>query len=217
MGRTILSGLGAAVMCLTSPVFATQTDWPTVVEEARKQIPRLEILREGAAKPGVCSGVVINADDGYLLTAAHCVEVDKAKNVAITANGRHAAVEKVNVLLDMAVLKFQVRGEKTITLAPKSPVIGAEVAVLGYAFGIEDIAVQFGRVAQTFNNETKLLWLNVDLIFGDSGGGAIDANGRLVGLSSTILYKGPAHLAAAVPIEKIRDFVEKYLPKPEKK
>ena len=202
------------VMFLVSHALGTfAADWSAIVKPAAKQVPRLEVLREGDTKPSICSGVVLNADAGFLLTAAHCVSTTKDQDVSLTVNGRHAEVAKSNRLLDLAVVRFRVKDEQAIALASETPPVGAEVAVIGYAFGIEKIAVQFGRVSQALNDETKTLWLNVDLIFGDSGGAVIDEQGRLVGMNSRIYSNGPAHMASAVPIEQIADFVESYLPR----
>jgi S1-C subfamily serine protease len=184
-------------------------EWPAVVKPLARQVVRLEILEAGDKQPGICSGAVINAAAGFVLTAAHCVEGD---DIAITVNGRHAELARANRLLDLAVVRFEAIDEQAIELAPATPEVGTEIAVAGYAFGIQKMAVQFGRVAQSLNDETKALWLNVDLIFGDSGGPAVDALGRLVGVNSRIYHNGPAHMAAVVPVESAREFVKQYLP-----
>lgn len=198
--------LALALVLLSATLSAS--DWPSVVKPLDKKVPRLEMQAPGE-KPGVCSGAVINVKAGYVLTAAHCVE---GKDVAITVNGRHAELVRANRILDLAVIRIDPVDEQEIELAPATPPIGSEVAVAGYAFGIEKMAVQFGRVAQSLNAETKALWLNVDLIFGDSGGPAVDEQGRLVGVNSRIYFSGPAHMAAVVPVESVKDFVKQYLP-----
>lgn len=189
------------------------TDWPTIVKPLAKQVPRLEILKDGAESPGVCSGVVLNLAQSVLVTAAHCVAGDPEK-MSITVNGRDARVIRSNALIDLALVRFDVQDEQEMPIAPDAPAAGDEVAVAGYAFGIEAIAFQFGRVSQPWNRETKALWLNLDLIFGDSGGAAVDAQGRLVGLSSRIYSQGPAHMAAFVSAQQVREFASGYLRKP---
>lgn len=205
-----MTGVLAALLAVGIPMAMITTDWAAIVKPATKQVPRLEILKDGSDTPGICSGVVINKAAGYVLTAAHCVQGD-AKHLSVTVNGRHAEIARANRLLDLAIVRTILKDEQEMALALASPDIGAEVAVLGYAFGVEKMAVQFGRVSQ-FNGETKTLWLNLDLIFGDSGGPAIDAHGHLIGINSRIYYSGPAHMAAVVPVEQVRDFVEAYLP-----
>lgn len=193
--------------------FVSASEWPTVVKGLDKKVPRIEIQQDGAERPGICSGVVISLEQAVVVTAAHCV-AGKPEDLSITVNGRDARVIRTNAILDLALLRFDVKDEQEMAIAPEAPSAGDEVAVAGYAFGVSRIAFQFGRVSQPWNLETKAVWLNLDLIFGDSGGAAIDNQGRLVGLSSRIYSQGPAHMAAFVSAEQVRDFCKGYLPKP---
>ncbi len=187
------------------------TDWTAVVQPLTHQVPRLEILHEDGTK-GVCSGVVINAERGFLLTAAHCV-AGKPEEMSITVNERHAQVARVNRLLDLAVLRFQPKDEVTMRLAERSPAAGTPAAMAGYSFAAAKLSLQFGHVAQTYNQETKTIWLNVTSIGGCSGGPVVDDHGRLIGMTSRVYYAGPSSMGAAIPVEAIADFVQPYLPK----
>lgn len=184
-------------------------DWAAIVKPALKQVPRVEI-QNAKGEGGICSSVIINGPKGFALTAAHCVD---GKDLAFTVNGRLAMVVRVDRINDLAVLHYAPKNETSMPLADKTPEIGTDIAVVGYPFGVKDVAAQFGRIAQSYNAETKMIWINADLIFGDSGGAVIDDQGRLIGLNSAIFYEGPAHMAAAIPIETIRDFVDEFLPK----
>ena len=188
-------------------------DWATVIKPAFKQVMRLEILREDAESPKVCTLAVINKAAGWGLTAAHCVTKPQAQGISITANGRHAEVVRVNDLLDLAVVKVSVRGEEQFALADETPVPGTPVAIVGYAFGDPDVLFQFGYIAQTKNSATKLVMLNVDVLGGDSGGPCIDAKGRLVAIQSRVYPWYSSGLGASATIEQIREFAEPYLPK----
>ena len=200
------------VLCLQAPMFAqAQTDWPTIVKPAIKQVVRIEMLRQGDGKPGVCSGVVTHKENGFVITAAHCVDVPKSESLSVTVNKRHAEVVKVNALLDLAVLKTDLRDEQQMPLADQTPPIGTEVAVVGHAFGDAKLIVQFGRIAQVLNDESNMVLINADVIGGDSGGAILDAHGRLVGITSRVYYNGPMHLGAAVRIEDVREFAEPYI------
>lgn len=202
----------AAVMAmgLALGMSGAQVDWAAVVLPATKQVPRLEILKDGEEDPGVCSGVILNREAGFVLTAAHCVEGNPG--ISLTVNGRHAVVARVNHLLDLAVVRVRLKDEQEMTLAPSTPPIGSEVAIVGFNFGVEKLAVQFGRVSQVLNAETKTLWIDGTMIPGQSGGAVIDQKGRLVGMTSRIFSSGPSRLGGAIPVEAIEDFVEPYLP-----
>ena len=209
-----MRGVAAVLVVLVAEVVSAQApDWVTVIKPAFKQVVRLEMLRQGAEGTGVCSAVVIHEINGFLLTAAHCVDKPQAESISITANGRHAEVVKVNALLDLAVLRTQLRGEKQIALADSTPEPGTPIAVVGYAFGWKALHPTFGYVSQNKSDETKGVKLNSDVIGGDSGGAVIDARGKLVAITSALNFWYSSGLAIGVPIETVREFAEPYLAK----
>ncbi len=201
------------ILLVSSSVLWAAPDWVTVIRPVFKQVLRLEILREDATEPGVCTGVVINEDQGVAITAAHCVAKPQTKGLSLTANGRHAEVLKVNELLDLALLKTSLKGEKEIALAEKTPEPGTPIAVVGFAFGDPDVAFQFGYISQTMNKATKLVFLNSDLIAGNSGGPCIDEAGKLVAINSRLYYWHSSGLGGSAPVEQIKEFAEQFLPK----
>lgn len=149
--------------------------------------------------------------EGIALTAAHCVDFEG--KASFTFKGRDAELIRFNRVLDLAILKFNPDGEIPIILADKAPETGDAIVVTGYPFGIEQVAYQFGHVALNLENETKLMWLDVNLIPGNSGGPCVTPEGKLVGIDVSIFYKGPAHLAAAVPLNVVRDYIKPLLKK----
>jgi S1-C subfamily serine protease len=190
-------------------------DWSTLIPVVSKHVGRVEIQKSGAL--GICSAVVFEIDANgfaHALTAAHCVDRTPTERIDVTVNGRSAVTIHSNNILDLAILRFRARGEVPIQLAKASPEKGVPVAVIGYAFGVEDVVSQFGHIAQRFNRETKTLWMDVVLIFGDSGGPLVDYQGHLVGIDSRIYSGGPngqmAHIGAAVPVEQIADFIDDF-------
>ncbi len=183
-----------------------QTDWVTVARPLEKQVPRIEIQQ--GDDMGVCSGVVINAQAGFILSAAHCFP-GKIEDLSIAINGRHAEVVRMNKLLDLAVLKFKVRGELEMALADKSPEAGTEICVAGFLLGQKQFHTQFGRIAARRSDDGALV-LDSVILPGDSGGAIVNIAGQLVGMSNQY-YKGTA-VGLAIPVEKVEDFVESYLP-----
>jgi S1-C subfamily serine protease len=184
-------------------------DWTTVVKPLEKQVVRLEMMQ--GEETGTCSGSVIDAKRGFVLTAAHCIpDVVNVNQMALTVNRRNAELIKLNRILDLAIVQFTVRGEVETVLADSTPEVGTEIVVMGYGFGTKQAAPQFGRITLQRNDAGDRTWINVDTLFGDSGGPVFDALGRQVAMTSAILSRGPAHISAAVRVEDIRDFVEGY-------
>lgn len=201
------------ILVMATPVItAAQNPWPELVKKLVTQVPRVE-MRTGA-KVGTCSAVVFEIDAegiAHALTAAHCVSHSPDTEFDLTLNGRNARVIQTNRIIDLAIVQFRAKGETAaITLAPSAPPNGTAVAVAGYAFGVEEIVFQFGHIAQSYNKETKTIWINGDLIFGDSGGSIVDDQGRLVGVTSSVFHDGPAHIGGAVPVDIIHDFIDDY-------
>jgi S1-C subfamily serine protease len=188
------------------------SSWADLVPTVAKSVPRVEIQKGGTS--GSCSGVIFLTDaDGFdhLFTAAHCVSKQTdTERVDLTVDGRTAVVTHSNAILDLAVLRVRHKNGVPITLAPDMPPAGSQVAIVGYAFGVEEIVTQFGYVAQSYNRESKTTWINADIIFGDSGGAAVDTQGRLVGINSRIYFQGPAHVGAVVTVDQIRDYLDAY-------
>lgn len=192
--------------CSALATFAA--DWTGILKTVTKQVPRLEILAEGAEHPGICSGVVLNAVSGYVLTAAHCVD-GTPEQLSITVNGRHAEIARKNRLLDLAVLRFSPEGEVAMLLAPKTPEPGTPIGVAGYMLGSDRLRFQFGMLAGV--EKDGGLVIDGVVLPGDSGGPIFDADGRLVGMSNQY-YRGTA-VGLAVNVERVRDFVQQYLPR----
>lgn len=195
-------------------VMVAGSDWSGILKDAEKQVPRIEIA-DGGGK-GICSGAVVQPEPTLppvVLTAAHCV----SPTAEVTVNGRHASVAQFNHILDLAVLEFRVKKELVLPIAQTDPVLGSEVAILGFPFGSETFHAQQGIVAAPYDRECKCLKLNADVIPGDSGGAVVNSKGELVGLTAAIYFNGPAHLGAAVPLSVVKDFLDDYVEKAKKR
>ncbi len=207
--------IGLLLATLLTAMPATAADWVTLFPTAAKHVPRVEI-RKGDTT-GICSAVVVRVgNDGYGLaaSAAHCFDRQPTERMDVTVNGRNGVVVATNSIVDLALVRFRIRGETAIELATASPAAGSDVAILGYAFGRDEMVAQFGRVALNLSKEQKLLLIDGMIAFGDSGGPTIDSAGRLVGINSHVQFAGfggqMAHLAGVVPIEAVADFLDDF-------
>lgn len=197
------------IACAVLPLHAA--DWVPLVKDLAHKVPRIEIL-SGEDK-GVCSGVWLNTDAGFVLTAAHCVATDSGTRLDITVAGRDAAVVRYNRLLDLAVLRVTPKhGDVAVELAERTPDLGTEVGVVGYAFGYKQAVVSVGRIALVLDDDQQQMRVDITAIPGESGGALLDDQGRLVGMTSGIFYIGPSHLGSFVRVEDIREYVGQYLP-----
>lgn len=200
------------LVLVASPVFAQAPDWTPLARTLSQSV--LRVVMQGAAGTGTCSAVVFDiTPDGraHALTAAHCVTTDPNSRLDITVDGRTARTFTSNTILDLAIVQFRPSGvTATVPMAAVTPPAGTPVIAAGYAFGVESIVYQYGHVAQPRNAETKALWVDANIVFGDSGGGIFDGQGRLIGVTSFIYARGPAHIGGAVSIEDVKQFVDDY-------
>lgn len=190
-------------------------EWVTLLPAVQPSVPRVEIKRGETV--GICSAVVVRVGpDGYGLaaSAAHCFARQPTERIDVTVNGRNGVVVASNSLLDLALVRFRIRQEHAMPFAKLSPQAGAEIAILGYAFGRDEMVAQFGRVALNLADEHKVLLIDGMIAFGDSGGPTVNGAGELVGINSHVQFAGAggqmAHLAGIVPIEAVRDFLDDF-------
>jgi S1-C subfamily serine protease len=136
-----------------------------------------------------CSGFIT---EGYVVTAAHCVDGDLFVNVRTRAGERHLMrVVRIDVVQDVAALKV-VDGWKPgkgIPLARTAPDYGDEVFVLGHSKGELEYSLTRGIVSHPRRLDglfTEMVWMQHDAgsVGGNSGGPVMDSRGRLVGLTS---------------------------------
>lgn len=143
---------------------------------------------KGTAPEG--SGVAI-LQPGLIATAAHVVARAEKVTVRDHVGNRYAAkVIGLDEATDLALLRIE-RALETIELAPERPVTGADVCVIGNAFGL-DISISCGIVSARsrsgigFNKIEDFIQTDAAVNPGASGGALIDPEGRLVGLVSAI-------------------------------
>lgn len=205
--RAVLFAL--LLLTLPTPILG---DW-IVTDQALSGIVALKMASK-AGNEGSCSGIVINADAGYVLTAAHCTEDLES----LTVNGHDADLVRRNAILDLAVLRTAFKKGKAVAipLALVAPKAGDAVTILGHAFGSPDTIVRRGTLAHPREAQTGLTWVDATLIPGDSGGALLNAKGELIGVNVAVRWEfgGAAHMAMAVDFETVHDYVEQYLPAP---
>jgi S1-C subfamily serine protease len=205
-----LATVALTLALLLVPAKTHAQDWSPLPDLVRQSIVRLEIVAGDSG--GVCSGVIINQEKGYVVTNAHCIP-EQGGSVAVS--NKHAELEKWNLVLDIAVL--QVRGIKGKSIAirvPPAP-IGTPIAIVGHAFGAPALKYQFGWVSDPLDEGFIFGPLIDARIFpGDSGGAMVDQRGELVTINRGFvgLRLLPNAFALGVDPETLRDFIKPYLP-----
>jgi putative serine protease PepD len=164
---------------------------------------------------GSGSGVVLRAD-GLLVTNQHVVEGAEAVRV-VFAGGRAYPAEVVgqDAVTDLAVLRIEAAGLTPITLGSSEAMdIGDPAIAIGSPLGLEGgpsvtvgVLSAFGRQLNTGADEALygLLQTDAPITRGSSGGALVDAEGRLIGITSAIGISdvGAEGLGFAIPVELV--------------
>jgi serine protease Do len=181
------------------------------------------MLRElmGAPFPreGQGSGVIIDGENGYVLTNAHVVK--QATRVEVTlADGRRLEAKPVGVdpLTDVAVL--QVRGDDLPDAAPGSVSnlpIGSWVIAIGNPFGYKNsvtVGVVSAKDRQLDGQDGirlyDLLQTDASINPGNSGGALVDLNGNVVGMPTAIIPRAQG-MGFAIPSDVARQVAERLI------
>lgn len=170
-----------------------------------------------------CTGVWVGQNQ--ILTAAHCV-AGLAKPEGTDPTGRplkysrkdevvlrlshDAFVEKFDDKHDLALVRTGLSGLHEIAHLELGEIHdGDEVHIVGQTLGLW-FSYCHGFIASTREAEDdspKVFQISAPVWFGNSGGGAFDADGRLVGIASYIRRNGP-ELAFFVHRDVIKEFLK---------
>jgi serine protease Do len=160
--------------------------------------------------------------DGYIGTNNHVLE--KFTNIHVKLDD--GVVYKATVVgqdprIDLALLKLGVTGLPPITLADSSAVqVGESVMAIGNPFGLER-TVTVGVVSATARATGERPWdkyIQTDAAInpGNSGGPLINAEGRMIGVTTTFYSPSGASIGIgfAIPANLARATLERIAGKP---
>ncbi len=166
------------------------------------------------------SGVIVNAEYGYILTCNHVVSGARSIVVELSDNSQYSAnLVGTDSSTDLAVVKIKPNAEKPLTEAVQGKsaglVAGEYVVAIGNPLGTLGGSVSQGIISATarqipFSNSdgstTVMTLLQTDAAInsGNSGGGLFNLQGELIGIvNSKYSNTGVEGLGFAIPIDTI--------------
>ena len=164
------------------------------------------------------SGVIVDAQRGYVLTANHVV--DKIATAQITAkDGRKFNAKLVgrDPATDIALLQIQNgRDLKALPMGNSERLeVGDFVIAVGNPFGLgqtvtSGLVSALGRTGLGKQGYEDFIQTDAPINPGNSGGGLINLKGELVGINTAILSPGGGNVGIgfAVPINMARQVME---------
>ncbi|HEY0963141.1 MAG TPA: DegQ family serine endoprotease [Pseudomonadales bacterium] len=167
----------------------------------------------------VGSGVIIDAEKGYVLTNHHVVS--DADEISITLQDKRRIEAKLigsDAGTDIALLQVEATNLKAIPLSDSDTLhVGDFVAAIGNPFGIGQTvttgivsAISRSGVSPASGGYEDFIQTDASINPGNSGGALVDYNGRLVGINSAIIAPagGNVGIGFAVPINMAMAIVD---------
>lgn len=180
------------------------------------QIPQ----QQPQPRTGAGSGVIIDADEGYVLTNHHVI--DGADTVRVTlSDGRpfDARVIGSDEGTDIALLQIDAENLTALKLGNSDSLeVGDFVVAIGNPFGLgqtvtSGIVSALGRGGLNPDSYEDFIQTDASINPGNSGGALIDLDGQLVGINSAIIAPagGNVGIGFAVPSNMASSVVRQLL------
>ncbi|MFZ2508532.1 MAG: DegQ family serine endoprotease [Steroidobacteraceae bacterium] len=167
------------------------------------------------------SGVIVDANGGYILTNAHMVENASEITVSlIDERELKAEVVGADARSDVAVLRVKEgRLPAEIRLADSSKLeVGDFVIAIGNPFGLQHsvtsgIVSALGRTGITRDGYEDFIQTDAAINPGNSGGALVSLDGELVGVNSAILSRsgGNMGIGFAIPSNLVRSVMDQLI------
>jgi len=166
------------------------------------------------------SGVIFNAQSGYILTNAHVVE--NATEITVTLqDGRDVEAEIVgrDAPSDVAVLKVKADGLTQIPLGDSALMeVGDFVVAIGNPFGLQHTVTSgiisgLSRSGINPDGYEDFIQTDASINPGNSGGALVNLKGELIGINTAILSKsgGNIGIGFAIPINMVKNVTDQLL------
>lgn len=170
---------------------------------------------------GLGSGVIIDADKGYIITNYHVIE--NATEIIISLISGHqykATVVGQDPQSDIALL--QIKNTKplvAITFANSDQLqVGDFTIAIGNPFGLgqtvtSGIVSALGRSGLNLQNLENYIQTDAAINSGNSGGALVNLNGELIGINTAILGPngGNIGIAFAIPANMVKNLTQQLL------
>jgi len=166
------------------------------------------------------SGVIVDADNGYILTNHHVV--DGADRIQISLHDDttlEAEIVGSDAATDIAVIKVDPESLIDLPIGNSDNVeVGDFVIAIGNPFGLGNtvtsgIVSALGRTGISRTGYEDFIQTDASINPGNSGGALVNMNGELVGINSAIISQsgGNVGIGFAVPSEIARSIMRQIL------
>jgi Do/DeqQ family serine protease len=176
--------------------------------------------QQGQADPravrGTGSGVIVDAEKGYIVTNHHVIADADVISVSLQ-DGREFTAKLLgsDASTDVALLEIEGDNLQQLEFADVEDLrVGDYVVAVGNPFGLGQTVTQgivsaLGRSGLNNDNYEDFIQTDAAINMGNSGGALVDLEGRLVGINTAIISGTGtnAGIAFAVPVDMIASVV----------
>lgn len=166
------------------------------------------------------SGVVVDADKGYIVTNNHVVQ--RADEIVVTlSDGRSLSATLVGTdeQVDLAVLKVEPEDLVEISFADSDAArVGDFVVAIGNPFSLSQtvtsgIISALGRSGLGIEGYEDFIQTDASINPGNSGGALVDLRGALVGINTAIIAPsgGNVGIGFAIPANMVRAIMDELI------
>jgi serine protease DegQ len=170
------------------------------------------------------SGVIVDAQNGYVLTNSHLLQDAELISVVLS-DGRRFEAEKVGMdsVTDLGVLRIDAKNLFAAPLGQSDKVrVGDYVIAVGNPFGLSQtvtmgIVSAVGRTGVVTNGSEDFIQTDASINPGSSGGALLNISGEVIGINSAILAPSGTNVGIgfAVPINTAREIAMELIEKGE--
>lgn len=191
-----------------------------IPEEFRFMFPQLNQSRQRTFK-ALGSGVIIDAQKGYIITNHHVVDDADEIRIALS-DGREYDAKRLgsDPHTDLALLQLQDFENLTeLKMASSSEMeVGDFVVAIGNPFGLgqtvtSGIISALGRTGLNIENIENFIQTDAAINSGNSGGALVNLNGELIGINTAILGPngGNIGIGFAIPSDMVKTVVKQLI------
>ena len=166
------------------------------------------------------SGVIVDADKGYVLTNYHVIK--HAQQITVTLHdGRHFSAKIVgkDPEVDLAVLHIKANDLVALPFGDSSAIrVGDFVAAIGNPFGLgqtvtSGIISALGRNGLGIEGYEDFIQTDAPINPGNSGGALVNFSGQLVGINTAIVGPGGGNVGIgfAIPSNMVKDDMDQLI------
>lgn len=178
-------------------------------------------IPEGAEKRetrAAGSGVIIDAEAGYVVTNNHVIE--RAEEIVVTLKDNRQLKAKLvgtDPDTDIAILQVEAKNLTALEIGDSDKLqVGDFVLAIGNPFGLgqtvtSGIVSALGRTGLGIESYENFIQTDASINPGNSGGALINLRGELVGINTAIVGPSNVGIGFAVPINMARSVMQQLI------